>query len=93
MPSRKPSPYTSEGSVSIWCLKNSPSFFSKSVCTPFLDEGAEDDDDDDDDAAMDAMMLLDPDVISDSSHIWARTWQMPSSTFGSRVWYPDKNCY
>ena len=77
-----------EESVSIWCLKNSPSLFSNSVFAPFFDEDVEEDDD----AAKVVAMLAEPDVISDSSHRWARTWQMPSSTSGLRVRYPTKKC-
>jgi hypothetical protein len=58
---------------------NAPSFFSNSVFAPFLEEvGAEDEDDDA--AELDATLLLEPAMISDSSHRWDRTWQMPSST-------------
>lgn len=100
MPARNPSPYIAEGSVSIWCLKNSPSFFSKSVFSPFF---AEEDVEEGvavasaaaaasaaTAAASDvvAMLLLEPDTISDSSQRWARTWQMPSSTSGLRIRYP-----
>lgn len=67
-------------------MKNSPSFFSKSDLGPFFEDV--DDEDVDADADVDAVCVmvveLEPDVISDSSHMWARTWQMPSSTSGLR---------
>jgi len=53
-----------EESVSIWCLKNSPSLFSNSVFAPFFDEDVEEDAA----AAKVVAMLAEPDVISDSSH-------------------------
>jgi hypothetical protein len=37
---------------------------------------------------VDAALLVAPEMISDSSHMWDRTWQMPSSTWGLRDRYP-----
>lgn len=92
LPARKPSPYADEESDSIWCLKNSPNFFSKWDLVPFFD----DDDDvvDEEEAELDAVLLPRPDITSESSHIWASTWQMPSSTSGGRVRNPvnTKHC-
>lgn len=71
-------------SDSIWCLKYSPSFFSKSDLLPFFDdveeeeEGEEDDDDEDEEEAS----LPELEYSSESNHMCAKTWQIPSSTSG-----------
>lgn len=59
---------------------NAPSFFSNSVFAPFFEEVGPEDDEDDDASELDATLLLEPAMISDSNHRWDRTWQMPSST-------------
>lgn len=78
----KPSPYAEEGSDSIWCLKKSPSFLSVTVWAPFFDGlvGEEDE--------LEATLQPEPEMISESNHIWPSTWQMPSSTSGLRERYP-----
>jgi hypothetical protein len=73
LPTRKPSPYSTEESVSIWFLMNAPSFFSNSVFAPFFEEVAVEEEDDDDAAEVDAALLVAPEMISDSSHMWDRT--------------------
>lgn len=82
-PILNPSPYAVDESDSIWCLKKSPSFFSKSDRLPFLDD-AELEEDEEEDVDDEATSLLDVEYISASSHIWANTWQIPSSTSGLR---------
>ena len=74
-------------SVSIWCLKKSPSFRSNWDRPPFFDDLDVEEPEDDD-----AALLPDPAMISDSIHMWARTWQMPSSTSGLNVRYPVMSC-
>ncbi|GER30797.1 translocon at the outer envelope membrane ofchloroplasts 159, partial [Striga asiatica] len=58
-----------------------------------VDGDVDDDDDDDDviedeadeeDDEVDAVLLPEPATISESNHIWANTWHMPSSTSGLR---------
>ena len=97
LPALKLSPNPDEVSDSIWCLKNSPNFFSKCDIAAFLgmpddeEEGTDDEDDDD----VDATWLPAPDMISDlRSHMWARTWHMPSSTSRVEILKPEKehNC-
>lgn len=72
-PSLKPSPYAADVSDSIWCLKNSPSFFSKSERLPFFEDPEDDVDveaeDDDDDDEEEATLLPEPAMISESNHI------------------------
>lgn len=66
-------------------MKNSPSFLSTSDVLPFFD--------DEDEAAPDdveAIILLNPGITSDSSHMYESTWQIPSSTSGWRFRYPAK---
>jgi hypothetical protein len=59
---------------------NAPSFFSNSVFAPFFDVVGVEDDDDEDATEVADMSILEPKMISDSSHMWERTWHMPSST-------------
>lgn len=47
-----------------------------------------DDEDEDETADDEAELLPDPATISDSSHKWANTWQIPSSISGLRFGYP-----
>lgn len=72
LPSLKPSPYAAEVSDSIWCLKNSPSFFSKSDLLPFFEEDdavdEEEADDEDEDEAK-AAFPPEPAIISVSNHM------------------------
>lgn len=87
LPFLNPSPYAVDESDSIWCLKNSPSFFSKSDRFPFLDEagpgdGEEEEDDDDDDEGI---SIVEIEYISASNHMCPKTWQIPSSTSGLRL--------
>jgi len=86
LPARKPSPYADEVSDSIWCLKKSPSFLSNCDLVPFFDDV----EDDEEAEEVDATLLPEPEIISESSHIWANTWQIPSSTSWLRVRYPVK---
>lgn len=79
-PALYPSPYTGEMSASIWCLKNSPSFFSNWDRVPFFDELELKEDEE-----VDAEFPSEPDISSASSHMWATTWQIPSSTSWLRV--------
>lgn len=66
-------------------MKNSPSLFSTLDFPPFLDADQGDEDDDDDDEAVEVDgMFLDSIGTSDSSHKWASTWHIPSSTSGLR---------
>lgn len=82
LPALKPSPYAGDVSDSIWCLKKSPSFISNWNLEPFFDVvDAEEDE-------VDATLLPDPEMIWESSHMCARTWQMPSSTSWLRERYP-----
>jgi hypothetical protein len=69
---------------------NAPSFFSNSVFAPFFEEVGAEDDEDDDASELDATLLLEPAMISDSNHRWDRTWQMPSSTSILRFRNPKK---
>lgn len=75
----KPPPYAGEVSLAIWCMKNLPSFFSASDFPPFL-EDVEDEEAADVDGA-----LLYSGMTSDSSHMYDKTWHMPSSTSGLRL--------
>lgn len=91
-PSRNPSPYADDVSDSIWCLKNSPSFFSKSDRLPFFEDVEEEEDDEGDeeedeaeDEDVEATPLPVMEYISESNHIWANTWHMPSSTSGFKL--------
>lgn len=89
LPARKPSPYAAEVSDSIWCLKKSPSFLSNCDLVPFFEVDVDVVVDVDEDAEeADATLLLEPDMISESIHMWAKTWQMPSSTSWLRLLYP-----
>lgn len=81
-------------SDSIWCLKNSPSFFSNCERVPFFEEVDEEEDEDEDDDGevvdeedeeVDAVLLPEPAMISESNHMCAKTWQIPSSTSGLRL--------
>lgn len=74
-----PPPYAGEASCAIWCMKNSPSFFSTPDFPPFFE------DDEDDEADDVDGMSLDPGNTSDSSHMYESTWQIPSSTSGFRL--------
>ena len=78
-PALYPSPYTGEISDSIWCLKNSPSFLSNWDLVPFFDAPELEEDE------ADAAFPSEPDISSASSHMWAITWQIPSSTSWLRV--------
>lgn len=62
LPNLNPSPYAEEVSDSIWCLKKSPSFFSKSDRLPFFVETEEEegDDEDKDDVEDDAPSFPNP---------------------------------
>lgn len=75
-PALNPSPYTWDMSDSIWCLKNSPSFFSYWDPVPLFNTEEADDE-------LDATLL--PDMSLELNHMWARTWQIPSSTSWLRV--------
>lgn len=81
-PILNPSPYTGEVSDSIWCLKNSPSFLSNGDLTPCFDARKAEDE---------ATLLPEPVWSCVSNHIYARTWQMPSSTSWLRCWKPCRN--
>lgn len=50
--SRNPSPYTGEASWAIWCMKNSPSFFSTLDFAPFFEDDGYDDDEEEDEEAV-----------------------------------------
>lgn len=65
-----PSPYAGDTSCAIWCMKNSPSFFSTSDFPPFLEEDEEEEAAPDD---VDAIFLLNPGITSDSSHMYEST--------------------
>lgn len=56
---------------------------------PFFDDDEEEGDDEDDDEEEeeedDAGSVPETEYISESSHIWAKTWQIPSSTSGLRL--------
>lgn len=77
---RKPSPYTGDASVSIWCRKNSPKRllaaeydrFAFAIVLGFAV------------AFAGAVFRLDLNSSSLRSHMCAITWQMPSSTSFSR---------
>lgn len=82
-------------SDSIWFIKKSPSFFSNWERCPFFEEFEDDDDEEDgeadDEEEAEAALLPEPAMISESNHMWAKTWQIPSSTAGLRLEKPDKH--